>query len=286
MADFNFNLPYRQQAVTRNPQLPPPLNRHHQYQHLPREPHGFHLFCGECFKRIFLGSTAFKFYLLVAWCVGLTGLMFLQTPAGTKNFLRSVSEKQTDSLSSTMVAVLLVYLLSQVFGLLAVVMEMERIFIPYVVILAFVTITNIVMLSIEIARAIGTVPEPNFKLSALKKHCLMSLVYAGCLLYNTLCLATVVHLCAHFDKKRLINQRRRREEIAQNARIYNRLVELNNREAPVSVNVDSPPKYSSLAHRPSSICTPPPGYSQLKNYENVKDELVGGEKTSHRSLFK
>ncbi|EGT56619.1 hypothetical protein CAEBREN_02616 [Caenorhabditis brenneri] len=190
-----------------------------------------------------------------------------------------------------MVAVLLVYLLSQVFGLLAVVMEMERIFIPYVVILVFVTITNIVMLSIEIAKAIGTVPKsylqpPNDKLTVLKNHCLMSLAYAGCLLYNTLCLATVVHLCAHFDKKRLMNQRRRREEIAQNARIYNRLVELNNRDAPVSVNVDSPPKYSSLAHHPLSICTPPPGYSQLKNYENVKDELAGGEKTSHRSLFK
>ncbi|CCD62544.1 uncharacterized protein CELE_ZK688.10 [Caenorhabditis elegans] len=253
-ADFNFNLPYRQQSLTRNP----PRN----YQHLPRVSsisHGCHVFCQECFSRIFLCSAAYKLYLLVAWCIGLSGLMYLQKP--TPDPTQWIS----DELKAVWVGIFFVYLISQIFGLLAVVSEIEKIFVPYTVILIIIKVTNIIILSQTIvvigANLFGVhdFGDSVFGIDPVVM-CVLSILY---LIYNSVCLLAVLHLCAHFDKKRIVAERRRRELIAQNNRIINRLIELNGQEQPVVIDVDSPPKYSSLTTKSGCTETPPPGYSQL-----------------------
>uniref|UniRef100_A0A1I7V4J6 MARVEL domain-containing protein n=1 Tax=Caenorhabditis tropicalis TaxID=1561998 RepID=A0A1I7V4J6_9PELO len=258
--------PQRQQALYRNPQQP--------YQHLPIDRHGCHFFCSECFKRTFLGTAAFKLYLLVAWCLGLAGLMYLQKPGNKQVFAEQ---------DAAAVVALLVYLVSQLFGLLAVVTQIERIFIPYSIVLIIVTIGNIVVFALEMSKVVSRLID--FGIFG-DTHLFFACVFAIFLFYNIICMASVIHLCSHFDKKRLLTIRRRREALAHNARIYSRLVELNNRDQPVSVNLDSPPKYLSVVIRPDTVCTPPPGYSQLKTYPKEEEEEKGEEKTSRRSLFK
>ncbi|PIC39957.1 hypothetical protein B9Z55_011474 [Caenorhabditis nigoni] len=260
-ADFDFNIPYRQQALARVV-LPRPISE--------RRRHGCHIFCMECFKSVFLGTAAFKVYLMVAWCVGLAGLMCLQKP----------DEKFQENNKAILTIICLIYLLAQISGLLAVVTRVEKLFIPYCAVLIITTFVNIIVLSLAFVEEISRNLPFQKNLTKLPEHTLIvSLVY---FIYNGLCLTSVIHLCAHFDKKRILADRRRREEIAHRARIYNRLVELNERDRPVSINVDSPPKYSTLTNK-STICTPPPGYAQLKNL-GIDDEDQLGQK-SRRALF-
>uniref|UniRef100_A0A8R1DYZ9 Uncharacterized protein n=1 Tax=Caenorhabditis japonica TaxID=281687 RepID=A0A8R1DYZ9_CAEJA len=81
---ISLQIPCRSQAFSRNPMT-------NDYQRVPRErpSHSCHVFCRECYSRIFLGTAAFRVYLLIAWCIGLSGLMLLQNNelplAGQKN---------------------------------------------------------------------------------------------------------------------------------------------------------------------------------------------------------
>ncbi|EFO98751.1 hypothetical protein CRE_25922 [Caenorhabditis remanei] len=263
----DFNLPHRQQAVTRT--------HHHLHQslprHRPRPQHGCHVFCRECFNRIFLGSLAFKLYLVVAWCLGLTGLMYLK-------------RDMPDSTRAVYTTICLIYLLSQNAGLLGVFTQNERIFIPYAIVLVVTIVANTILISLSMVLIIAKyLAFISITQGFLWDHPI--LVFLGSIVffvYNGLCLASMIHLCSDFDKKRILTERRQREEAAHRARIYNRLVELNNRDQPITVNLDSPPKYSNLSTKSETVCTPPPGYSQLKDLEEKYDK---SEKTSQRALF-
>uniref|UniRef100_A0A8R1E121 Uncharacterized protein n=1 Tax=Caenorhabditis japonica TaxID=281687 RepID=A0A8R1E121_CAEJA len=78
--------------------------------------------------------------------------------------------------------------------------------------------------------------------------------------------------------------------MAHNRRIYARLVAINSQDQQiVTVNVDSPPKYSSLDAKQTD--TPPPGYAQLASHEaqgleDVDDnEKECDKKSFRRALF-
>ncbi|EFO98758.1 hypothetical protein CRE_25912 [Caenorhabditis remanei] len=277
----DFNLPFRQQAVTRT---------HHQlhqnYQSLPRHQrpkHGYHVFCRECFERNFLRSSIFKVYILIAWCIGLAALMYIQKPEGQEF-------KMSNETRVLYTAISIIYLFSQITGLLAVVTEFERIFIPYGIVLVITIIVNIIFMSIALVDVSfhWFNSKKDVNLEAYSKKIFGDYVRIFLVLscfffvYNGLCLASMIHLCSHFEKKRILTERRQREEAARRARIYNRLVELNNRDQPITVNLDSPPKYSNLSTKSETVCTPPPGYSQLKNLEMEEEN---SEKKSHRALF-
>ncbi|KAF1760848.1 hypothetical protein GCK72_009099 [Caenorhabditis remanei] len=258
MLPYSGNTERRQQAVTRTHH-----HLHQNYQslprHRPRPQHGCHVFCRECFNRIFLGSLAFKLYLVVAWCLGLTARAVYTT-------------------------ICLIYLLSQNAGLLGVFTQNERIFIPYAIVLVVTIVANTILISLSMVLMIAKyLAFISITQGFLWDHPI--LVFLGSIVffvYNGLCLASMIHLCSDFDKKRILTERRQREEAAHRARIYNRLVELNNRDQPITVNLDSPPKYSNLSTKSETVCTPPPGYSQLKDLDQKSEK---SEKTSQRALF-
>ncbi|CAI2351372.1 unnamed protein product [Caenorhabditis sp. 36 PRJEB53466] len=276
--DFHLNIPYRQQAVTRN---------HRNYQGIPqtRVPHGCHVFCLECLARVFLGSPAFQLYLLVAWCIGLWGLMSLQKPHPTKE------EEKEDFL---LVALFSIYLLSQVSGLLAVIFKAQMLFVPYAVILAVVTIANIIVFCnssyVQIAGLLRLADAP--KLIFETKYVPVLIVSCAFLVYNLLCFASMTHVGMNFETKRILAEQRRRDIIAHNARIYERLVRLSTSEQPVTaINVDSPPKYSSL--KPATDDTPPPGYTHCmvsteseEGGANEQDEKEGIEGEGKKGTFR
>ncbi|CAL2037999.1 unnamed protein product [Caenorhabditis brenneri] len=220
---------------------------------LPREPHGFHVYCWRCLRHVFLGVFAFKCYLLMGWFIGTASILFLQY--GTEDIAHS------DFVIGN--TVICVYLVSQLFGFIAVITEHEMMFIPYALVLAMVYVANttlffayiiiLIIFTLYPSRTIGVFCFDFFW------FCLIFFVY------NSLCLGCVINLTTYFGKKR-----GRREEEEE------RLIERD--EAVSSVNSDAPPSYTSLFHRPTSVCTPPPGYSQIKRIEK--------EKTSQRSHSK
>uniref|UniRef100_A0A8R1DYE4 Uncharacterized protein n=1 Tax=Caenorhabditis japonica TaxID=281687 RepID=A0A8R1DYE4_CAEJA len=203
---ISLQIPCRSQAFSRNPMT-------NDYQRVPRErpSHSCHVFCRECYSRIFLGTAAFRVYLLIAWCIGLSGLMLLQN-----NELPLAGQKNKEEMKQNkmfLVALFTVYLISQLFGLLAVVTQFEKIFIPYVIVLLLVTITNSIVLIQSIYVVVTeslfpvTISEtapPKSLFNGVDASIVLtiSLIY---LIYNLQCICSVLHICSRFDMKKSLD---------------------------------------------------------------------------------
>uniref|UniRef100_A0A8R1IL09 Uncharacterized protein n=1 Tax=Caenorhabditis japonica TaxID=281687 RepID=A0A8R1IL09_CAEJA len=192
---------------------------------------------------------------MVHWAQRTDALQNNELPlAGQKN-------KEMKQNKMFLVALFTVYLISQLFGLLAVVTQFEKIFIPYVIVLLLVTITNSIVLIQSIYVVVTeslfpvtiseTVP-PKSLFNGVDASIVLtiSLIY---LIYNVQCICSVLHICSRFDMKKLLAAQRHREMMAHNRRIYARLVAINSQDQQiVTVNVDSPPKYSVTGSIPRS----------------------------------
>ncbi|CAI5442744.1 unnamed protein product [Caenorhabditis angaria] len=239
-----------------------------------RVPHGIHVFCKKCFRRFMLGETIFKFYLLMAWCLGLAAIMLSQH----KNIIFSIYA--------------MIYLLAQVFGLLGTISHVRKIFIPYVIVLWLNIMVNMFFLIHFGIRCVSTNYERDVQIIGLIQVVdkimfsnawlcvIFSILY---LIYNFLCLFSVIEQCDKFEKIQHRNELRRRELLVRNAIIYDRLINLNNRENSnnqqlVTTNPDSPPKYSSLDIKSHILESPPPKYCNLQMMkENFNDEKSENE---------
>ncbi|CAD6194047.1 unnamed protein product [Caenorhabditis auriculariae] len=223
---------------------------------------------------VFLRENAFKVYLLLAWGIGLSGVIIAQQ----KHFVLSM--------------LMLIYLISQIPGLLALVSRYPRYFIPYIA----ATLVSMAVALVGILHFAFREYSPNYltytnkkskfhkstvtKSSVILRHLngvffsnnsLSVLLCWVILLYLTVCMCACLNLWQIFLEEEFRARRYRQVE----AFLRTRLVSFEDLPVEVQFEPDSPPHYSAidLEGQPTAPEFSPPRYSQWVKMNSRRNDV-------------